>query len=113
MSRTGGGIAPSLFLTLAVATSLAIGSVGYISGSAPEWIVLKASIGLLSVGLVGWLVSALMSATPNEHAVKTQDVVEAKEAVKAKGRNLDVTLAEAAPVDQSAGDTATSQSAKR
>lgn len=104
MGRTRRGVAPSLFLTLAVATSLAIGSVGYISGSAPEWIVLKASIGMLAIGLMGWVVSVVMSAIPEKRAA---------EPVQAKGKNVDVTLAQAAPADHGPEHAATPQSAKR
>lgn len=43
-----------IFLVVAVAISFGIGSLSYASGSAPEWIVLKSSVGLLLVGAIGW-----------------------------------------------------------
>ncbi len=84
MGKTATSV-PTAFLTLAVVTSFAIGGVGYVSGSTPEWVVLKSSIGLLIIGILGWLVSMII-------AVRTDN-----EAGTTKGANIDVTLPETAP----------------
>lgn len=76
---------PNAFLALAVVISSVIVGVGYISGSTPEWIVFKACTALLSVGLMGWLASAILNARPYEGTDE------------AKGGNVDITLPEAPP----------------
>ncbi len=92
MDRAGSNDLQRLFLFLAVATSLAIGSLGYVSGSAPEWIALKSSAGLLVVGIIGWLASTVVSVAPDEKIDE------------AKGTTVDVTLAETAPADSGADE---------
>ncbi len=122
-----------LFLTLAVATSLAVGSVGYMSGSAPEWIVLKASVGLLCVGALGWLLSALMNALPEAPAAlpetpatpvdeepgqeREATLAEAMESIRqadaSKGSLVDLTLEETEPDDPAEDAAVTLQSSER
>ncbi len=90
-----------LFLVLAVAVSFAIGSISYISGSAPEWIVLKSSVGLFAVGLMSWVVSAVTVETSGE----TVD--------GAKGTRVDVTLESAAPAGSGKDNRAEKRSTGR
>lgn len=80
------------FLVLAVATSLVIVTVGCAAGSEPEWVMLKASVGLMAVGTVGWVLSAVVSAS-----AVNDDFDESFDADK--GANVDLELPEAVPGD--------------
>ena len=91
----------NLFLTLAVATSLVIATVGYASGSAPEWVVLKATIGLFAMGLIGWVVSSLTRPSPD------------LDVRIAKGSNVDVTFPESIPANSLASDAEVTNVATR
>ncbi len=90
--NSSSGSVMNLFLTLAVATSPAIVAVGYASGSAPEWVMLKATIGLFAIGLIGWIVSALARPSTDSDAKTT------------KGTNLDVILPETTPASSLTSD---------
>lgn len=92
MSKTANEGASTAFLALAVATSFAIGGVGYFSGSAPEWVILKSSIGLLVVGLMGWIVSPFIMLRNRNDTQST------------KGSAVDVTLSETVPAKAQSGD---------
>lgn len=91
----------NLFLVIAVAIALAIGGLSYISGSAPEWVALKSSVGLVGIGLVGWVISTVVSAGLVEKAEDN------------KGGNVDVTLPQTAPAETRADNIATMDSATR
>lgn len=84
------------FLVLAVATSLVIVTVGAAAGSEPEWVMLKASVGLMAVGTIGWMLSAVVSAS-----AVSDDFGESLEADK--GANVDLELPEAVPGDSGQG----------
>lgn len=72
-------------LVLGVAVSLAIGSMSYASGSAPEWVVLKSSVGLFTIGMMSWMVCTLTAGISDEPADEI------------KGARVDVTLAGTEP----------------
>lgn len=90
----------NVFLILAVATALAIGVIGYSSGSTLEWVVLKSTVGLVAVSLMGFLVSLAMGSAGE---VETDKVM---------GMNLDLTLPEEAPVESGADGRAEVSSAQ-
>ncbi len=107
MTRTGKGGTSSLFLILGVCTSITIGSVGYASGSTPEWIVLKASIGLIAVGLVGWVASIVIGSSPDKLTQKTGDNTDTT------GGDANAAPAEASRMGEGANDAANPGSSER
>ncbi len=93
-----------LFLTLAVAVSLAVGSISYMNGSGPELIALKSSISLFIIGTMGWLAATLSSlgSQSSESAIE-----------QATDPNEDVVLPEAGPADAEAISPSSDSSADR
>ncbi len=91
----------NLFLVIAVAVALAVGGLSYLSGSSPEWVAFKSSISLVGVGLVGWVISTLVSA----------GLAEALD--DSRGTNVDLTLPQTTPVSTRSDDVTTADSATR
>ncbi len=99
------------FLTAAVVASMAIGSIGLVSGSTPEWVALKASVGLLAVGALGWVLATVINSVPEKAAQPAEetgaeassesDNDESKE--DDKGSRVDITLEGGAPASAPRG----------
>src|SRR3990172_4192008 len=84
-----GGI-PGVFLFLAVAVSCSVGSISYMGGSSPEWIALKSSVSLFVIGIMGWVVSLVVS----------QSIGQSSPSVE--GSTVDITLPETGPASAGA-----------
>ncbi len=103
MGETAGDYAASLFLKIGITCSLAMGSIGYISGSTPEWVVLKASVGLIGFGIVGWLAAAVL----RRKGARIAEDVKDKEQDEDKDKDADIALTESAATDPGANGAAT------
>lgn len=97
------GFTMRAFLTLAVATAIAITSVGYVAGSTPELVMMKSSIGMMAVGAIGWMASLIVSRSSER---ELNESFEGKESggrmADGKGANVDFTVSEAASGDHTA-----------
>lgn len=78
---------PRPFMVLALAISMAIGTISYFSGSTPEWTVVKSSVGLFTFVLLGKVMSVLVT-EPADRPAK-----------EIRGARVDLTLPVAAPDD--------------
>ncbi len=93
VKETQGGIPGALLLFLPVAVSFLVGSISYMVGSSPEWIALKSSVSLFTVGIMGWVASVVASQSSGQSSRSVE------------GSTLDITLPETSPASAGAVST--------